>query len=364
MPRSLRVPALVACVLTLPAPAAAWHRDGHLAIARFAWNELADKERTAVAQILRGHPHYKLYLAAERPEGVDEGEWAFVRAATWPDWVRDPVADDLRPSDRAAMRRQFNKPAWHFVNLPYIHPEETDRFDAAAIRQEVLRPAFDPRTGAPRHALAALERAVRQLQAAGSSPEERAIALCWLLHLVGDLHQPLHASALIASKATVGPESFHPPQGDRGGNRLAVRRKAGDRDAVVLHFYWDALLFEEEPDFKQVDAVVAGWRKGRQFQREQLPELAATGFLAWADESLRLAKEVVYQGKDGLLKAAPLALHTRATRGLVSGLQAPVLPDGYEQKARAVAARQMVLAGFRLADQLKRALAASGATGR
>jgi hypothetical protein len=319
---------LLALVLALPSPAAAWHRDGHFAVARVAWKQLDEGQQLAVYKLLKAHPHYEVYLADQRPkELISEMEWAFVRASTWADWVRDPMGPGLD------------------VDLPYIHPNDEGKFDAAAIRKEILLPAYDEQ-GEPRHALAALEWAMKQLRSTEVADAERAVALTWLCHLVGDLHQPLHGTALIASKDTFDPP-LDPPAGDRGGNLVVIRVTADSPKTTNLHFYWDSLVFADQPGIAGVDGVVAQLLADPKLRRDQLPELKATEFLAWAEESLALCKSTVYQGKDGFLKVRTLP----AKQGTKSG-DAPVLPDGYAEAAGKAAARRMVLAGYRLADQL------------
>ncbi len=130
-----------------------------------------------------------------------------------------------------------------------------------------------------------------------TSDIDKSIALCWLLHLVGDLHQPLHGTSMIASKDTYDPQ-FDPPHGDLGGNRLVVRKTADDKTAVSLHFYWDALLFHDATSFAEIEGAVTGFMSD--LKREQLTELKATEFLSWAEESLELAKTVVYKGDNGV----------------------------------------------------------------
>src|SRR5262245_17498070 len=80
----------------IPTRAPAWHKDGHMAVARIAWEKLTDGERAAAIKILKGHKqegldHFTIYLNKERPaniaDSVSEIEWAFARAAAWPDWV-------------------------------------------------------------------------------------------------------------------------------------------------------------------------------------------------------------------------------------------------------------------------------------
>lgn len=345
------IPSAVLFFLAWPSPAVAWHKDGHMAVARVAWLELDDGQRAAIAKILKSHPHYALYLTDQRPKQLSEPEWAFVRASTWSDWVRRPISGALDNDQRAAIKKEFDKPVWHYVNLPYVHPDETDKFDAGAIRKTILKPELDKK-GEPRHVLAALKHTMKLLLAADTSDRDKAIHLCWVLHLVGDLHQPLHGTSLIASKAKFDPP-LDPPAGDKGGNLLAVKRKAGDTDPMVLHFYWDSLLFSSEPSFKTVDAVVVKLLASAKYKRDQLPELAAKEFLAWAEESLELAKTVVYKGDGGFLKAASIPAKAKIEFGLVSGLDAPVLPEGYRKAAEAVAERRMVVAGYRTADQLR-----------
>jgi S1/P1 Nuclease len=339
--------AVLALTLIPAKPAAAWSRDGHMAVARIAWKQLSDAEIIQIAKILKAHPHYKTFLTAECPQGVPETEWAFLRASHWSDWVRGPSSADLSQEERAKIKQTYNKPVWHYIDLPYIHPSDVAKFDAVAIRKDMLYPELDDK-GEPRHVLAALKRSMAVLSAADSSDEDKAIYLCWLLHLVGDLHQPLHATGLMAAKETI-PPGFDPPGGDQGGNLMLVRAKADSTKTTNLHAYWDGLLFTREPAFAQVEGVVGKMMSDPKFQRDQLPELKDTQFLAWAEESLELAKAVVYKGDDGFLKAQGLG---PKKSGRPEGLDVPVLPEGYQKAAEAVAARRMVLAGYRSADQI------------
>ena len=77
-------------------------------------------------------------------------------------------------------------------------------------------------------ALAENERIVRN----DSGPERRAIALAWLFHLVGDIHQPLHTAQLF---------TVDYPQGDRGGNEICVRVTQTGQP-LDLHRFWDGVI--------------------------------------------------------------------------------------------------------------------------
>jgi hypothetical protein len=357
---------LVGLAWILPNPAGAWHRGGHMTVARIAWLQMNDQPamQEQITAILDSHPHRDLYLLAEKPAGATKDEWMFLRAATWPDWVRDPVAPKgqpkLTPQEREDIIVGHSRPDWHFVNLPYIHPDDAGRFDGDALRKDVLVPEFDAKDQ-PRHALAALKRCLARLRAAQTSPADKAVCLCWVLHLVGDLHQPLHCAALIASKDRFDPP-FLPPEGDRGGNRLAIMLSKTDPAAVDLHSFWDAQLFiadpprvttrgleEATPSFHAVDTAAKGLLDDAGLKRDQLPELMAADTLAWADESLKAAKESAYRDGDGFLKA----IRVPPGKDPLVGQNAPELSGAYREAAKMVARRRIALAGYRLADQLR-----------
>jgi len=77
-------------------------------------------------------------------------------------------------------------------------------------------------------AIAENERIVRS----GTEPEKRVIALTWLIHLVGDIHQPLHSVQIFTTDY---------PNGDRGGNLICVRPSESGKP-MNLHRLWDSLL--------------------------------------------------------------------------------------------------------------------------
>jgi hypothetical protein len=149
------------------------------------------------------------------------------------------------------------------------------------------------------------------------------------------LHQPLHASTLVSRQF---------PTGDLGGNLFLVSTRK-DGPAVNLHFYWDAQLFGPAATYKEIEAKSEVLRRAPEFQRDRFPELKATTFRAWADESFELARTVAY--REGRLQGARAASKEEAKT-----IQAPLLPEDYAASAARVAARRMILAGFRIADQL------------
>jgi hypothetical protein len=316
---------LIAAVLpaALPGPAQAWNNTGHMIIAALAWRELPEPARARITAVLRRHPHYDIFLKQDRPAGVPEDEWAFVRAATWADWVRpDPAGK------KAGYITAYHRGPWHYINLPYI---------AAADRGRMREADHLP----PRpNVVTAIEECAGKLRAAGTAADDRAVALAWLLHLVGDIHQPLHCTALVSSEY---------PRGDQGGNLIAVRLV---KQVVKLHAYWDE-MGGTSTDYKSIAATATKLAADPDLARDRLEELAKnTTAESWAREGRSAAEEFVYL--KGALKSAPWS-EFEAKR--IAAEQVPALPADYRKNGRAVALRRMVLAGCRLADALKAATA-------
>lgn len=305
--------------LMMPAAEAwAWNSTGHLAVALLAWRKLSRAERAEAARILRAHPHYNRYLSLDRPREVPEDEWIFLRAATWPDWVRGGRGHDDHDV------REYHHAAWHYINLPYVPPAEA-RFVGDA--------------GEPRgpDVVTALEQSAAIVAAGDSSPADRAVRLCWVLHLVGDIHQPLHCAALVGRR-------FPPPGGDEGGNLLAIRpHKHPER----LHAYWDRLL-GTSTHYRALDKLARRIDAAEGADRELDDQLRDHATIeSWAEESLHAAVEYAYL--DGRL---PLVDYRLVERHQVPDSDVPILPAGYSAAARDLARRQAALAGDRLAAML------------
>jgi hypothetical protein len=188
-------------LLAASTPALAWNGTGHMVVARLAWRQLAEERRNKVIAILKKHPHWNEYLVAGRRDGFTEDDWAFMRAATWADCVRG--------------RRDFDHPTWHYINYPII--EAGLAFKAADHEPPAKR-----------------ENVVNQLavfidKIKSGTDEEKAVYMTWLFDLVGDIHQPLHCTAVFS-------ERF--PDGDRGGNLAMVRTRTS---MTNLHLFRDGL---------------------------------------------------------------------------------------------------------------------------
>lgn len=305
--RTLLVIATALAVATAPRAAHAWNGAAHMVTGVLAYRTLLARDPAAAARavaLLREHPDYQRdwrpYIVASH---APHDEMLFALAARWPDDVRsDP---------------NFHRGSWHYVNFPLLAPGDT--------MQPPASPAGD--------LLAVLPKTIAVLRDLATPAPQKAIALCWLFHLTGDIHQPLHAVSLFGDRW---------PEGDRGGNLFWVKPGVVDRP-VNLHAYWDDVLLadhEARPNPVRAEAD----RLATAFPRDVLAtEVEVLDPVVWArDESLPLAREAAYRD----FRMA----------GAVDRDRAPVVPSGYKAAARKVAERRVALASYRLAEELSLAL--------
>jgi hypothetical protein len=193
-------------------------------------------------------------------------------------------------------------------------------------------------------------------QVAGTTEaQNRAVRVAWIFHLVGDLHQPMHAVAL------VNPELFPGPNfGDNGGNFVMIKTTASAGPSN-LHAYWDNLLgfskgWRDGTDAVRLHADVARARELTEllthnpvYSPEKLTELTEhLKSVDWAFESFQLAASTAYDQGNLKFVAQRQLQDNPALRDTV-----PVLPPLLQEKARAVANRRVTVAGYRLAAQLQ-----------
>jgi S1/P1 Nuclease len=300
----------LATLLFLCSPAMAWNDKGHMVVAKLAWDKLTPPQRQAAITILKGHPHYAEFLAANRPDNFDEDTWVFLRAATWPDWIR-----------RHHPEAHLSFPKWHYVNLPYV--------PVGSSLKESDFPAASP------NVVDQIPIAAKKVK--DGTAEDKAIYLCWLLHLVGDIHQPLHCAEMFS-------ERF--PEGDRGGNLLLVR--IGNGRAQPLHPLWDG-LFGKSTSWSSIQGTVTDVAKAEQDNQIQIDAdlRSASTPEAWAGEGVAAAKKYAYL--NGKLDVA-----NSDDRPDLEDV--PVVPRDYMTNAGAYARIAVAKAGHRLAESLFNAL--------
>jgi hypothetical protein len=310
--------AVILLALAVPPSASAWNGTGHQIVARIAWDTMTPTVRERVVALLQAAPSNaclaELMPTDSRPIAARRREF-FLRASTW--------ADTLRPGDdggRACTR--FHRSEWHYVNFFWQGVSGATGADRPADRSD-MRPAT-----ANVVAQLPLLRALATCAAprCGTTTAERAIALAWIVHLVGDIHQPLHTSARVTGR----PDER---QGDQGGNLFILDPGP---PILRLHGYWDGIVDRSEPrGANESNAAYIG-RLAALFMQRHPPiasavELAPGQYEAWALEGFETTKASVY----------PVTLK----RGEVPGEQ-------YRQTAFAIAQRAIARAGYRLGDLL------------
>lgn len=302
-------------------PALAWNKAGHMVTGAIAYSVLKqDSPPTIdkVVAVLKKHPAYekrwqKMIHQPYVPEG-DRNLYLFMLAARWPDDARgDPT---FYPPD-------LHRDRWHYINLPYKPDGQPDDVQTAPPDEISIFRGYEAN-------LARL---------GTTTPDtDRAVALCWIFHLIGDVHQPLHTTSLFTTQFQKEDGKLI---GDRGGTRFYIRARE-EGSVISLHKLWDDLILGSDR-FLDTRNEAIKLRLRPEFARDKLTELAETEFTHWASkESLPLAREVVY--RQGRLPGSSVKS------------EAPVLHEEYTGAAKAVAERRVVLAGYRLAAVLKKRL--------
>ena len=306
------VPLLLVCWCL---PAMAWNATGHKNTAEIAYNLLVPERQQYVTEILRKHPRFEEDFAAHMPEGIAASSddvqalWIFQQASVWSDIIRglDGPASD-----------EYDRFLWHFINMP-IYLEDSDEAALAGSLDHNMSMEFSPPLRQNLNSVQALKGNIAVWNSAKSSDAEKAVALCWILHIVGDMHQPLHNVALF-SKAWY-------PQGDRGGNSIRV---AWEPETKNLHAVWD-----EMPDrFEDLEPS--------DLTRDLLRSDAATvsSIEYWLRRHEQLARVFVYTDdvREQLL-----------TGFAKSEFPAIELSEFYLDNAALLAKEQVILAGHRIA---------------
>jgi len=238
-----------------------WGTEGHRLVVRIADGRLTPAARAEVARVLA------------------PGE-SLVALASW--------ADEIRTS------RKETEP-WHFIDIPISSAGLDMKRDC-------------PPAGCVISKIAEFR---KQWTNPAASPASRREALLFLIHLVGDLHQPLHCA------------NNH----DRGGNDVHVVFLG---ETTNLHAVWDQVLLNHMPDEDHLLPIISGMLTAERVAKRDQGTVEE-----WANESFHLAQTVVYG-----------ALPPAAFGGTVT------LGEAYRQIAEPIVRNQIAKAGVRLAEIL------------
>ena len=307
---------LVFAVISLPASGRAWGCEGHQVVALLAEKHLTPHALAMAKQILAEVPIDPSLSRFCKEGGID----AMADASTWPDDVRS-----LRPET----------PPWHYVDIPL-----------GTTRRDVEK-FCDPKESCVTRAITDQ---LAILRSADSDSRKRADALRFLIHFVGDLHQPIHATT----------------NNDQGGNCVPVaffgalpqlRNPQTESYAPNLHGVWDTNILAKATEGKTVDQVasdldqsfrskIAGWQKG------------TANVDAWAWESYQLAVKNVYGKLPVRIPVEPpQPVMTCADDNHISARMLKLnerLTDPYQAMAVPIVRERLAQAGARLALLLNR----------
>jgi nuclease S1 len=302
---------LLIAVLSLPASARAWGCEGHQVVALLAEKHLTPHALAMSKKILAEVPIDPALSRYCKEGGID----ALADASTWPDDMRG-----LRPETAP----------WHYVDIPL-----------GTTRRDVEK-FCDPKEGCVTRAIT---EELATLRSVDADPKERADALRFLIHFVGDLHQPLHAAT----------------NNDQGGNCVPVaffdalpqlRNPRTESYAPNLHGVWDTDILERATTGKTVDQVASDLDHSFQKQMARWQKGPAN-IDAWTWESYQLAVKTVY-GKLPVRIAAetPQPVATCADDDHISTRMLKLderLTDPYQNMAVPIVRERMAQAGARLA---------------
>jgi hypothetical protein len=228
-------------------------------------------------------------------------------AATWADIVRDKKFK--------VRYEKYHKGDWHYADTFWSN---------ANGKVEVLKDFAEPK-GKAVEQLFAFDKLLRDSTA---SDADKAIALAWILHLGGDIHQPLHTSARVTQ---------YDPKGDQGGNLFMLSPKGAKGDErVALHWFWDSIVGRNVPrvndscDSDYLPPIAQAMMKKYPSAKMQ-NRLKPGKFDDWQQEGFQISSTKLYP----------------------SSLKFGEMPsDSYKKMAFEIAEEQIALAGYRLGAML------------
>jgi len=299
----------------LASSAFGWGCDGHQTVALIARAHLTPAVSAAVDDLLRANP----IDAALNRYCKDRPDDLMADAATW--------ADDFRITS--------GNP-WHFVDVPRSVTSRTSL--------DPWCPPIGPSVGgkdAPGCVVNAIDYQLAILRDKSAAAAARATALRYVIHFLGDIHQPLHDI----------------DNHDQGGNCTTMQFNGDDR-LTNLHTIWDSRLIRSELESRKLtDTTYAAALDARFAAKyDSLAAEPVDDPAAWAWESNALARSVAYGNLEpGLpvFQSGP-ELVCASEREKAQALHI-VIGEAYIAKALPVIDEQLATAGFRLAYLLNAA---------
>lgn len=252
-----------------------WNSSSHGIVAIIAYDLMDTESRNKVLDLIKHHPRYKEDFIDALPDTskfwtqTEREQWIFAQIARWSDIAR---------GFKDEMRDKYHHSTWHYINLGVFPNEKLKDEFGTSLPSNTNLIYNDASEFERMNIMEALGYISEQFESEATTKMEKAVLLCWLFHLVGDLHQPLHSSAMFT------PRLFS--KGDRGGNSIKVGK-------YNLHSTWDWALGGEREISKMADFSDA-IRKDEKLNSIGINANEELNFNRWLEESYSLAKSIAY----------------------------------------------------------------------
>ena len=253
-------------LLILALPLGAWSGSVHQVVAQIALNQLSKAEQARIQAVMGD-----LLEIAPEPDGYRE------------------ISKILA--------------GWHYIDYPWVSEPVSQAIDLVSPKNNIV------------WALKESKRVIKKSLKGHKKrfPEFERIFKTNFVHLMGDLHQPLHCISRVTEKH---------PSGDQGGNLFDVFWK---QKKIRLHLLWD-IGFDTLDSLTQAQIQALA----QEIAQEIPPEEIKGSFEEWSKESYNYARTQVYQAVEGQ----------------------PVSPE-YVEKSKKLIRKRLAQAGYRLAKELK-----------
>lgn len=294
----------LAVFLSFVLPAFGWDETGHKITAYIAWQQMTPDVRDRVIKILRSAPEDSqlatFYMSyGSQSEDARKREF-FMMAATWADIIKD----------RGFQTREskYDHSDWHYHDTLWTVKDGKVEFLKVPEEGNKLM-----------EKLAEFDKLIRS-----SAPNsDKALAIAWLEHLIGDLHQPLHATGRVSDED---------PKGDQGGNKFYISARGSGRP-LKLHAFWDEVIGQNIPNTSDLcesdylGPIAQSIMKTYPYSALQ-NRIARDKYDVWEKESVDIATTEVYKG--------------------ITRNQPP--PEEYKKRALKIGEERMALAGYRMGE--------------
>jgi osmotically-inducible protein OsmY len=311
---SVKILLILAIAAIFVSSVLAWDDTGHKLTAYIAWEQMSPQARERAIKILLSAPEDSdlsvFYLQDSRSATAKQRE-LFMITSTW--------ADIVRNKDFKNRYAKYHHGTWHYL----------DTFWREVNGKVELVPELE---SDKENAIERLFVFDKMLRDSSAGDADKAIALAWILHIGGDIHQPLHDSARVTELD---------PKGDQGGNRFMLSPKdAKGEDRVSLHWYWDSIVGRNIPrindacDSDYLPAIAQQMMKKYPFAKMR-NRLKIGKFDDWQQEGFQIASTKLYP----------------------ASLKFGEMPsESYKKQAFEIAKEQIALAGYRLGEMLNQIL--------